>query len=260
MSYKICTICNLNKDIVEFSKNRAQCKFCINKKKCDKYKNDKEYRKKCIEQSTKFKRKKIQLKKEKIIKEIGVDNKQCKYCNKIKYKTCFRYNRLKCKDCERDDPKDKFKRYVRTRIYNCLKRNKNKRSIEYLGCSNEEYYTYIMNYNDKYNIHNYGKIWHIDHVIPISLFDLSNNEEKMLAFNWRNTMPLDCKENLKKNNRIDSAQINNHYKKLKKYHEINNIIIPRIFYDLFAKHLDAGNSLEPQTTTSILETELKELG
>ena len=37
----------------------------------------------------------------------------------------FRYNRLKCRDCERDDPKEKFKRYIRTRIYNCL-RNKNK--------------------------------------------------------------------------------------------------------------------------------------
>jgi hypothetical protein len=51
-------------------------------------------------------------------------------------------------------------------------------------------------------LENHGKEWHIDHVIPISKFDLNNQEEQILAFNWRNTMPLSCKENLSKNNKI----------------------------------------------------------
>ena len=61
---------------------------------------------------------------------------------------------------------------------------------------------------------NYGKIWHIDHVIPISKFDLNNNEEQLVAFNWRNTMPLSSRENLSKNNKIIKEQVLEHVDKI----------------------------------------------
>jgi len=257
---KCCTKCKLDKELSEFYKLRAQCKLCMNKRRRDKYKNNEVYRKKCIQTAICTKRKKILLKKEKLIKEIGIDNKKCKYCFKIKHKDRFRHNRLKCRDCERDDPKEKFKRYVRTRIYNCLKRRKSMRSIDYLGCSNNDYFNYIMNYNNDYRLENYGKVWHIDHVIPISLFDLSDTNQQLLAFNWRNTMPLSSKENLRKNNRIDTKQIKQHFEYLKSYHNDNNIKLKYEYISLFAKHLDAGNSLESQTTTPVLETITEELG
>ena len=257
---KNCNNCKLDKHIELFYKDRAQCKDCMNYKRRLKYKENTEYRKKCIEKATIFKKKKLVEKRQMLINKIGIDNKLCKYCNIIKNKDKFRYNRCKCRDCERDDPKEKFKRYVRTRIYNSLKRNKNKRSVDYLGCSNIEYFNYIMSYNKKYTIENYGKIWHIDHIIPISIFDMENLEEQLLAFNWRNTMPLSKTENLRKNNKILIEQIRAHYYKLQLYHKNNNIIFEKRFIDLFAKHLDAGNSLESQTTTPKLETELEELG
>ena len=85
-------------------------------------------------------------------------------------------------------------------------------------------------------------VWHIDHVIPLSQFDLLNEEEQLLAFNWRNTMPLSATENLKKNKRIDIAQIDEHLKKLEEYHTIKNIIMPENFKKLYATYLDAGTS------------------
>ena len=257
---KTCTNCNEVKDIQEFYKDRAQCKCCMNFKRREKYKNDEKYRNKCISKATEFKSKKSQLRREKYIEEIGIDNKKCKYCDIIKHKDRFRHNRLKCRDCERDDPKEKFKRYVRTRIYNCLKRNKNKRSIDYLGCSNTDYFNYIMTYNNEFTLENYGKEWHIDHVIPISHFDMKDDQHTELAFNWRNTMPLLKYENLKKNNSIDVSQIKRHLLYLQHYHKDNNLTFPLKFVNIFAKHLDAGNPLEPQTTTPILETEMEELG
>ena len=39
---------------------------------------------------------------------------------------------------------------------------------------------------------------HIDHVKPISSFDVSKEEELLEAFNWRNTQPLSKEDNLKK--------------------------------------------------------------
>ena len=58
-------------------------------------------------------------------------------------------------------------------------------------------------------------------------------------------MALSAKENLSKNNKIIIEQIEQHYKKLVKYHEENKINLPQKYIDLYAKHLVAGNPLEP---------------
>lgn len=43
----------------------------------------------------------------------------------------------------------------------------------------------------------------IDHVKPICLFDLSNNDELMETFNWKNTQPLLKEDNLHKGNKFN---------------------------------------------------------
>jgi hypothetical protein len=50
---------------------------------------------------------------------------------------------------------------------------------------------------------------------------------------------------LSKNNKIIKEQVEKHYKKLLEYHLENKLDLPQVFIDLFAKHLDAGNPLEP---------------
>ena len=260
VAYKICSNCKEEKTIDKFYKRVSFCCECKNSIRRDKYKNDEEHRTKIIKMATDFKHKKV-IERQKIKQEeqnkIGLENKQCKYCNEIKHMEEFRYNRLKCRDCERDEPTEKFKRYIRTRIYNCLRnKNKTKHSVEYLGCSSEEYFKWIFNYNNNCNLVNHGKEWHIDHVIPISKFDLDNQQEQLLAFNWRNTMPLSCKENLSKNNKIIKEQIEQHQKKLLEYHLENKLDLPQVFINLFAKHLVDGNILKislPLTNGNINE-------
>ena len=93
-----------------------------------------------------------------------------------------------------------------------------------------------MNIDTKYTFENYGREWHIDHVIPLSKFDLNDEEQQLVAFNWRNTMPLSVKENLSKNNKILQSQIQQHVSNLLEYHKKNNIEMPQKFIDLFATH------------------------
>ena len=115
VTYKCCSKCNKIKNIKDFYKHGGCCCECNNINRRIKYNNDEEYRKKIIQNACNFKRKKVierQLIKQEEQLKIGLENKQCKYCNKIKEKNMFRYNRLKCRDCERDDPKEKFKRYI----------------------------------------------------------------------------------------------------------------------------------------------------
>ena len=41
--------------------------------------------------------------------------------------------------------------------------------------------------------------WHIDHIRPCESFDLSDKDQQLVCFNYRNQQPLSAKENLKKN-------------------------------------------------------------
>ena len=230
---KKCNICKIVKLQSLFVKNRNICIECNNLKRRTKYQIDDEHRVKLIQKSIEFKQKKIIEKHKQKIEELGIDNKRCNYCDEIKHNTKFRYNRLKCKDCERDEPLEKLKRLIRSRIISALN-NKNKHTIEYLGCNIPDYLNWLLNNEFGYNLENRGSEWHIDHVIPLSHFDLENEEQQLIAFNWRNTMPLSCEENLKKNNKIIKSQVEQHYKNLVNYHTEHKLDLPQVYIDLFA--------------------------
>lgn len=125
----------------------------------------------------------------------------------------------------------------RHRIRNALK-NKQKKTIEYLGCNGEDLVDWMKYlFNDSQILENHGSEWHIDHVIPISNFNIDNENDIMLCLNWRNTMPLSVKENLSKNKKIISSQVEQHLQKLISYHKEKNIELPQEFIDLFTRHL-----------------------
>jgi hypothetical protein len=241
-----CNTCHEIKPLTEIVKNRTICKFCNNSNRRNKYSSNEDHRLKLIQQASVFKHNKVVERQQLKLEEIGEDNKKCGVCFTIKNKCKFRYNRLKCRDCERDDPIEKFKRNIRSRIWIALKKKKELHTIQYLGCSSSEYIQWLTTYNETYTLDNHGNDgWHVDHVIPLSHFNLENIEEQMIAFNWRNTMPLSAKENLSKNNKILTPQIKEHLDKIKEYHLENKLDLPQVFIDLFAKHLDAGSPLEP---------------
>lgn len=231
---QVCTTCNQTKSQSCFIRNRNICKECNNAKRKIKYQTDDEHRLNVIKQASEFKHNKVIERNRVKLEEIGEDNKKCSVCSTIKNKCNFRHNRLKCKNCERDDPMEKFKRSVRGRIWYALHKNKEMHTIKYLGCSSSEYLQWILTYNEKYTLDNRGLEWHIDHVIPLARFNLDDKDEQLIAFNWRNTMPLSAKENLAKNTKIIIPQIEQHLKYLISYHKEKNKELPQQFIDLFA--------------------------
>jgi len=48
---------------------------------------------------------------------------------------------------------------------------------------------------------NHGK-WHIDHIIPCALFDLSDSKQQAKCFHYTNLQPLWAHENLSKGAKI----------------------------------------------------------
>lgn len=67
---------------------------------------------------------------------------------------------------------------------------------------------------------NYGE-WHVDHVIPVSAFNMLDKQHQELCFHYRNLQPMWGAENTKKSNKIDEETIER--KGLK---EVLNIINP----------------------------------
>jgi hypothetical protein len=242
---KCCITCKSIKTIEQFVNGRNLCKECRNKKTREEYNNltvDIEISQNCnvcniVKSINDF------YKGRKICCICSSSKKREKYSNDEEYRKRIIKKTYLFHKNKPVTPNQKIKNRIRNGIFRYLE-TKNKRTFEYLGCSGNEYTNWLLNNNNSYTFENYGKEWHIDHVIPLSKFDITNEEQQLLAFNWRNTMPLSVKENLKKGNKIMKEQIEQHLKKLKEYHIENNLDLPQEFINLFAKHLDDGKLLK----------------
>jgi hypothetical protein len=53
------------------------------------------------------------------------------------------------------------------------------------------------------NWSNYGKLWHIDHIIPCASWDFKNSFDVYCCWNYRNLQPLHIYENKSKKNKYN---------------------------------------------------------
>jgi hypothetical protein len=56
-------------------------------------------------------------------------------------------------------------------------------------------------------VDNYGRVWHIDHVMPCCAFDLTRPEQVRVCFHFTNLQPMFARANLSKNRKITEPQL-----------------------------------------------------
>ena len=125
---------------------------------------------------------------------------QCKECNGGSI--CI-HSRIRntCKIC---DEIGHLSHISRSRIHSALKSNKEFSSKEYIGCSIDEFKHHIESqFKEDMNWENHGKIWHIDHIIPLK-YNNPSIEEVIERLHYTNTQPLYASENIAKGNRFTS--------------------------------------------------------
>ncbi len=173
MNTKTCSQCKIEKEIVQFNRDkscssgyRSYCKACRHKQ----YANNKEH----------------------YIKK----NIEWRHNNYEKHRSYMReYEKNKLLN----DPSFRIAKSTRGRVRKILLGiRKYKPTLELLGCTFEELKLHLESqFKDNMSWDNYGK-WHIDHIRPCASFDPTDYEQQKICFNYKNLQPLWAEDNLKK--------------------------------------------------------------
>jgi len=208
---KICSCCKENKGLSEFGRDKGRkdglyvyCKQCskIKRKRLRDNnidairKRDREYQK---------------------VWGKNNQNKKKKYFQNWRNKNLEK-DRQRVKDWQKQNP-NYFKNYansrykndisyrianrLRGRLWDALRGGSHKMgsAVKDLGCSLKELIVHLeQQFQAGMTWDNYGK-WHIDHVIPLSSFNLENRDELLKACNYTNLQPLWAAENISKGGR-----------------------------------------------------------
>lgn len=102
----------------------------------------------------------------------------------------------------------KLKIRLRNKISSIISNKKQyTHTTDLLGCSIFDIRQHLeRQFKDGMTWDNYGK-WHIDHIIPISYFDFTKEEDQKRCFHYTNLQPLWAKENIRKSNKIIEVQL-----------------------------------------------------
>ncbi len=126
-------------------------------------------------------------------KQYGIINREVLLKRALEYK---RVRRL-------TDVDFKLRESLSSRVRAAMKNNaKTGLTLDLLGCTIPELKFHLEKlFTEGMTWENYG-IWHIDHIIPCSIYDLSDPIEQKQCFHFTNLQPLWAVDNLKKSDTI----------------------------------------------------------
>jgi hypothetical protein len=182
---KTCFVCNNTLAINNFPIGRNKCKPCVNEYARNKYNP--------LKKQTYYESNKENYKTYNASKEV---KQRRNSRNKVRRK---------------EDTAFRIMTSQRARIHEVLKGYKNCKSGKLLNCTREQikiWLTFLM--EDWMSWENFGTEWHIDHVVPVSFFNIIDSNEQKYAFHWSNLRPLRKETNISKFNKIVDTYIQKH--------------------------------------------------
>jgi hypothetical protein len=205
---KFCPECKLIKSTTEFIKRkdkknsyRGKCKLCYAKSKKDYYTKN---RKRILENKKEYQ----------INNKLILAERKNKHYTKNKESISIKKSIWNKNNREIINKRNRTKRKnnIQFRISDNLRRKFNKsfkekreyRFKDLVGCSTEDLKLYLESkFLSGMNWKNYGLYgWHIDHIIPVSKFNLSELSDIKKCFHFTNLQPLWAKDNLQKGSKL----------------------------------------------------------
>lgn len=106
-----------------------------------------------------------------------------------------------CRNRRKNSVEFKLATNLRTRLYLAIKNNiKNGSSVKDLGCSIDDFKKHIESlFKEGMSWENWGRYgWHLDHIKPLTSFNLENIDEFRRATHYSNLQPMWWRDNISK--------------------------------------------------------------
>jgi hypothetical protein len=213
MNIKVCSKCKEHKTNTEFSKNKkakdgfyCQCKSCVkicNQAYWEKNKNilkpkNNAYRQAHLDESRAYLKTYRETHKEEA-KQYRRDNADYYKAYNEAYKS--RKNEW-ISQRRKNDINFAISYNLRARFHSFVSA-KGKHTFDVLGLPCDTFLSWIeFQFADGMSWNNYGVVWHLDHILPVSKFNLENETEQNVCFGWANFQPLLKSDNWDKSNQI----------------------------------------------------------
>jgi len=213
---KICSDCRIDKPISDYILGYHHCRPCYNAYRKKRYAENEDVRKKERERSAhKWKNttpegKIAHREKDRIYQSTPEARAKKKLCDAKR--NCTPEAKEKARTRKRlkmvRDIQYKLASYIRTRLYGAIKRGcgyKRGSAVKDLGCTLEELKIHLESkFQTGMSWENYGntsKSWSMDHIVPLSSFNLNDRQHFILANYYLNLQPMWHLENISKGNR-----------------------------------------------------------
>jgi hypothetical protein len=109
----------------------------------------------------------------------------------------------------KESPEYRLACSVRRRMHNALRGMlKADKSMVLLGCSPADLRQSLeARFEPGMTWDNYGTVWHVDHVIPIAAYDLTDPTQQREAFHYTNLQPLWASANMAKSDTVEGEDV-----------------------------------------------------
>lgn len=194
---RVCEKCGLKKPLVDFNKDLRHkdgltyaCRACMKEQ-------DRIWRENRSDEAKEVKKKQCKIYYREHSTTLKEASKKWRMDN---YERSHSYFGIKYKT----DENFRLISTLRGRIRKVLHgKTKSAATRELLGCAVSELWDYLeARFQNDMTRENYGKVWHVDHIIPCSRFDLSDPEQQRKCFHYTNLQPLFALDNISKGNKL----------------------------------------------------------
>ena len=203
---KKCSTCKIEKDLESFNKCKTNkdglhyvCKDCRKKERIQNKEHTSKKQKEYYESNKEellIKNKQYRVDKK---EEIDLQRKKYRELNKehikMKNKEYLPIKKKKIQEKRKSNKDFQIKEVLRSKIHKLLKGLKTS-YLKKLNCDFDTFKKWIeFQFEKDMNWENFGKVWELDHIIPICKFNAIIEEDTNICFNWTNLQPLYKKEN-----------------------------------------------------------------
>lgn len=127
------------------------------------------------------------------------------------------YERERVRDKRQNDPVYIRRRQINAQIAKAIRTGADYTRLDNVNCSVGQLKRWLrFQFHEGWDFTD-NKNWNIDHVIPLSFFDLNNEQEELIACHWSNIRPVEPNENRRKSDKIIKDTILAHIETIKAF-------------------------------------------